>query len=347
MYVRAENAADRYAEYLDLFRHVAYDADAIFDASAHATGGHRHLRYVTNADCQLDVLNVVIPTGSDQTFQATVAALRSQGFHDKTRKYLLFVDASVYCGIASTSSDDTAGPQNRSNLITGYARVDNGCWDGVSVAHELTHNLGGVQHSAPHASGGWHCVDEHDIMCYSDTPHYPAMQYVCTDSVFSSLLDCNHDDYFHTQPPSGSYLATHWNVADSDFLLKGQDDHPALPVLALTTDAPAALTPSVAITIEVTGAMTTTTIGGNSPVQRVEFYQNDTLIATITEGVARYVWQAPAVGVYTLTTQVYDRADQSVALAPQTVTVSTTQQPGLDGHAPGTQSIVLLPMVMN
>jgi hypothetical protein len=347
MYVRPEHQADRYAQYGDLFRQVAFDADAIFDASAHATGGHRHLRFVTDADCQVDVLNVVIPAGAERTFQATLTALRSQGFTNPTRKYLLFVDADVYCGIATTANDDTPGLQNRSNAIPGYARVDISCWNGVAVVHELVHTLGGVQHSAPNASGGWHCVDERDIMCYSDAPYYPAVHYACPDSAFSTLLDCNHDDYFHTQPPSGSYLVTHWNVADSEFLIKALDDHPALPVLAVKTATPAVLAPSEAITLEVAGILTTTTIGGDSPVQRVEIYQNETLLAVMTEGVARYVWQAPAAGVYTLAIYVYDPHDQHQVLTPQTVTVSTTQQPEVEELAPSRSPLLLLPMILN
>jgi hypothetical protein len=81
------------------------------------------------------------------------------------------------------------------------------------------HNLGGVQLSAPHTSGGYHCTDEYDRMCYSDTPNFPVMQILCPDVAHDLRLDCNHDDYFNTAPAAGSYLATHWNAANSDWLL--------------------------------------------------------------------------------------------------------------------------------
>jgi hypothetical protein len=32
------------------------------------------------------------------------------------------------------------------------------------------------------------------------------------------LFDCNHDDYFHTDPPPHSYLRDNWNMAQSSFL---------------------------------------------------------------------------------------------------------------------------------
>jgi hypothetical protein len=44
-------------------------------------------------------------------------------------------------------------------------------------------------------------------------------------------LDCGHDDYFSTNPKPKSYLAEHWNVAQSEFLLRsdGGDDVPDVP----------------------------------------------------------------------------------------------------------------------
>jgi hypothetical protein len=46
------------------------------------------------------------------------------------------------------------------------------------------------------------------------------MQIVCPGGqpVDNTKLDCNHDDYFNTNPAPGSYLATHWNPANNQFL---------------------------------------------------------------------------------------------------------------------------------
>jgi hypothetical protein len=60
------------------------------------------------------------------------------------------------------------------------------------------------------------------------------MQYVCPDS-HQDLLDCNHDDYFHTNPPPGSYLSGHWNSANAVFLIGAPPAQPSPPSgLAIT-----------------------------------------------------------------------------------------------------------------
>ncbi len=76
--------------------------------------------------------------------------------------------------------------------------------------------------SAPHSSGGWHCHDDNDLMCYWDGGSYfqhgGQMTYPCTTTP-DVWMDCGRDDYYYPgTPPAGHYLATHWNTARSGFL---------------------------------------------------------------------------------------------------------------------------------
>ena len=130
----------------------------------------------------------------------------------------MFVDSNVYCGVGSLLYND-APTNNPNDGGPSYSRVDAGCWNGTTAAHELMHNLGGVQLSAPNTSLGGHCVDEWDRMCYSDRPLFPAMQFPCALSE-KDLFDCNKDDYFNTAPPANSYLDLNWNTADSGYLTR-------------------------------------------------------------------------------------------------------------------------------
>jgi hypothetical protein len=105
----------------------------------------------------------------------------------------------------------------------------NGWWP-EGVLHEMTHNLGGVQWSAPHSSQRAgvrnytysHCWDGRDVMCYQDGPAMsrPYDPTVCAavPGAMPQAYDCGQDDYFNPSPPAGSYLATHWNVYNSVFL---------------------------------------------------------------------------------------------------------------------------------
>ena len=232
IYAHAADKADRYSQYASSFVSWTAAVDAVFSNSAAETGGVRHVRFVTSSSCDPVVLDVQLSTTGDDNLSNTITELRNKGYNRSDRKYVVWVDANVYCGIAQIYNDSSSGQSNLSNgssQVAGeFARIDNGCWgaSGQSVeAHELMHALGGVQTSAPHATPYYHCYDESDRMCYSDGSGV-AMKQICPTS-HENVFDCNHDDYFYAgTPPSGSYLAGHWNTANSVFLDGGGSSPP-------------------------------------------------------------------------------------------------------------------------
>jgi hypothetical protein len=223
VYANITGRTDRYASYAASFQTWASAMDAVFDRSAAETGGSRRVKFVHDAACKPIVTKTTLSVAAANDFDTTVSELEGKGFNRNDRKYIVWVDANVYCGIGQIYSDDRAGQNNYNNVYGLISRVDNGCWGvvGQSVeAHELMHNLGGVQDSAPNATIYSHCTDESDRMCYADGSGEPLVQR-CV-SGHENTFDCNHDDYFSTAAPTGSYLATHWNVANSVWLSTGQ-----------------------------------------------------------------------------------------------------------------------------
>src|SRR5918994_3533679 len=223
VYAYPASGADDYGSVAPLIRRWAAIIDQVYNDSAAETGGIRHVRFVTDADCQVNVVKVPLSSEGVASFGGTANDLAAQGHNRADRKYLVWVDAYVLCGMAEIRSDDRGTADNVHN---GYfpmmARVDRGCWgfpERSVEAHELAHTLGAVQSSAPNASALFHCVDESDLMCYDDdgtvdgtvhTSKGPRAIVSSCSSPYERLLDCNHDDYFHTDPPGSNYLADHW-----------------------------------------------------------------------------------------------------------------------------------------
>jgi hypothetical protein len=226
LYVRGTDTASRFAQYLESFRAWAAGVDDIYDASAQETGGSRHVRFVTTADCVVDVQEAEVPSAAMADFGATINALRALGYNRSDRKYMIFADVNVYCGIGSFAGDDRPGTVNRSNSGPSYGRSDSGCWAPGVAAHELGHNLGAVNDSAPNSTKAGHCLDEYDLMCYNDSSGLKTT-IVCPDRKHDQRLDCDHDDYYNTAPSPASYLDTHWNVADNQFLIGGTGSTPS------------------------------------------------------------------------------------------------------------------------
>jgi len=226
IYARPSDRPNRALEVIPRIRTWAAEADEVFNQSAHQlAGATRHVRYVTNGDCALDVQTATLSSAGDDNLATMITELRTQGFDRTDRKYLVWMDSTVLCGVATLYVDDRPTKDNANNSSgtpASFGRIDSGCWGfgsrGQSVeAHELVHMLGGVQPTAPNSTELSHCVDESDRMCYPDgSPGYT--EWRRCDIAREGLLDCGGDDYFHPTPPAGSYLADHWNIADSDLL---------------------------------------------------------------------------------------------------------------------------------
>ncbi|MEA2828949.1 MAG: hypothetical protein QOG43_3388 [Actinomycetota bacterium] len=320
MYVRLTGSADRSATLFPNFVTWTANTNAVFRDSAAQTGGVRNVRFVTDASCNLVIVKAEVSAAAMGNFSTYVSELKAQGFNRADRKYLTWADANTYCGIGEIYIDDkpattpglsTSNYNNGHPQVSGaFARTDNGCW-GQSMpveAHELTHNLGGVQRTAPHATANFHCTDESDRMCYVDAAGVVMNQVCATGN--ERLLDCNHDDYFSTAPVAGSYLATHWNTASSAFLAvtdPGTTTTTVPPPTTTTTVPPTTTTTTVPPTTTTTvPPTTTTTVKPPTTTTTVVAAATPTaprnLVATrapmFNRGV-RLTWQAPLTGPVT------------------------------------------------
>ena len=232
----------RFTDVLPILRNAVADVDDVFAVSAQQTGGERRVRWVHDADCLPVIKEVTVPDGSlGASFMGTVDAVKALGYDKANRKYLMFTDADELCGIASVYDDAEPHPQRQQRPLPVVRPGGQRCWSTrTSVpAHELTHTLGGVLGTAPHATKNGHCYDDADLMCYDDGSGV-TMQKVCA-SAQEQLLDCNHDDYFSTHPAGGSFLAKNWNTASSSFLDTVVVDLPP-PTVSVTSSASAAET---------------------------------------------------------------------------------------------------------
>jgi hypothetical protein len=227
VYAVPSGRTDRSATVIPAIRSTyAPRVDWQLNQSAAETGGEAHVTFVTEpaadgAGCQLAVSVAHLSAAAVESFSDTVTALKSLGFNRPDRKYLIWTDADVLCGVGSMYSDSRPGQSNLNNgYAPMYARVDTSCW-GYAEGHELMHNLGAVQRGAPHATNAGHCTDEPDDMCYDDDGNGPATMTTACAGRSSALFDCNHDDYFYAGvPPLLNWLSTHWNTYNSSWLLR-------------------------------------------------------------------------------------------------------------------------------
>jgi len=328
LYVHEASAPSRFVDVLPVLRNEVANVDDVFAVSSEQTGGGRRVRWVHDADCLPVVQDVTVPDGAlGPDFWGTVNALQALGFDDPNRKYLTFADANQFCGIGTLYNDTRLTDNYNDGYAASYARVDANCWSTAHsvAAHELTHNLGGVQQAAPHATTNGHCWDDADIMCYDDGSGI-AVQQVCA-AAQEDLLDCNHDDYFSTDPAPGTFLADNWNTASSSFL-------DTVPVLASP--------PDVTVDAGVQSAQTGDSVRftATSP-KSVTWDWSTSSACTLTagpDGTADLLCPSTVTGAVTVTATATDTVSGAVGSGSASVTISQALAPTVRVAAPDSAS---------
>jgi len=328
LYVHEASAPSRFVDVLPVLRNEVANVDDVFAVSSEQTGGGRRVRWVHDADCLPVVQDVTVPDGAlGPDFWGTVNALQALGFDDPNRKYLTFADANQFCGIGTLYNDTRLTDNYNDGYAASYARVDANCWSTAHsvAAHELTHNLGGVQQAAPHATTNGHCWDDADIMCYDDGSGI-AVQQVCA-AAQEDLLDCNHDDYFSTDPAPGTFLADNWNTASSSFL-------DTVPVLASP--------PDVTVDAGVQSAQTGDSVRftATSP-KSVTWDWSTSSACTLTagpDGTADLLCPSTVTGAVTVTATATDTVSGAVGSGSTSVAISQALAPTVRVAAPDSAS---------
>lgn len=277
-------------------------------ASAQADGGMRQIRFATGADCRVSVVQVTYSSdpGVDNVVRAILAALQDQGHSRPDRLYLAWADGQVAtpddegtCGLANRRRDDRPAPDGQAPDAPLYGMVLDDCADprtSQGMLHELFHMLGAVQESAPHFAGFGHVSDGNDLMAVD------ADGTACPDPQAAFIADCGNDDYyFAIAPPPGSYLATHWNAADSAYLSTAAPAGPPEDLPAIRFDQPDVASRAVAVARE-------RLPDGSQTQARVLLARDD----EVADSLAASVLMGDAVLLYTATSTLPDATAQEL-----------------------------------
>lgn len=318
IYARATDKPDRFDQFNASFQLWATNMNNIFVESGLQTGQAKSIRFVHDASCNITIARVTLSTIGDDSIGNLAKELSEKGYTGTNRKFITWLDATPFCGMGYVLADDRPTADNKHNFgnPTGpaYGAVGSGCWGRMTEVHELVHTLGGVQRSAPHATSAYHCNDEYDRLCYNDGG--VSLTYNCPSSD-ENRLDCGKDDYFNTNPPVNTYLATRWNVANSLFIFNGGSSSsggtatppPSPPQTDTTTPVATIGTPTDGAII---GSRVTISASAtdNVGVTKIEIYIDGTLRASADSSSISTSWNSrrASAGAHSILVKAYDAA---------------------------------------
>lgn len=215
IYAYVAGAPDRSAQLAPELRRMVAEANGLLYQEGAELGAPVEYRFLCDADgrVRISVVPLPFPRG-EARYVETAAFLHAAGYANPHAKYWLFIDDKTSCGcggIAFAPLEPTRSPLNAANggAIFGANYGYTGSFGTLVHMHENGHNLGAVNSGAPDQSGGAHCNDGQDIMCYADGGWNSSYR---GDVCARMRFDCDHDTYFHPDPPAGSYVARRWQL---------------------------------------------------------------------------------------------------------------------------------------
>jgi hypothetical protein len=236
IYAHPTDVADSWAtKSATILSTIATANGALHDAAT-ATGGVADIKVQCDSGGSIVVFDAALAhTRATTTFSTVSSDLTALGYSEINAKHWVFVDGGstdiCSCGVGNVYGDDTLVAGNLNNGASGTVpefSVDYAMTSAHIALHELSHNMGAVQHSAPHSTwlppsddpNAWHCNDGLDTMCYNDGGHNTggrcsSSNFYCAGVCSVEVYDCMKDDYFNRAPSSSNYLFTHWNIGNT------------------------------------------------------------------------------------------------------------------------------------
>jgi len=215
VYAYKASAPNRLGDLRSKFASIARRTNAVvYNSSVSSSSSGQQIRYLTGSNCSLAIAAVPVSGGMD--FSNIISQVAKAGFALADRKYIISADSDNACGMAELMVDDSHAQTNANNHGPSYAVIWRPCWN-YAEPHEFGHMLGAVQRSAPHATGGYHCNDQNDLMCYDDGTTGSRMVTSCPSLAKIWQFDCGYNDYYDHGAASG-YVSTHWNISNNQFL---------------------------------------------------------------------------------------------------------------------------------
>ncbi|MCZ4496317.1 MAG: glycosyl hydrolase, partial [Thermoleophilia bacterium] len=227
VYARPADVTSRFDAVAPKLREEAYKMSAFLDSESQAVDPRKGKRLPFRCEgAAPTVLHATLPPklGGGVDFEYVWGGLRALGYDynsfSSNERYIVYVDAASAAGAAGTAhvfpNDSRPGTENSNNKGGMYAIEYR--WEATGaphwdvLMHEVSHTMGAVVNTAPNTSGGGHCNDGQDVMCYADGGPNSAFS---TSTCAQKVLDCGRNDYFNPSPAAGSFLATNWNMASA------------------------------------------------------------------------------------------------------------------------------------